>query len=102
MSDEECGVLGDECSGQACLGRENYRLFCAQVVSQAESSGRVLVLPDLAEVQGKQFDEATIIIANSVGGMEDIPVRHFLSSPDQQWLCDEILRAAATQDAQSL
>ncbi|BDA48979.1 Alpha-glucan water dikinase, chloroplastic [Coccomyxa sp. Obi] len=44
-----------------------------QVVSQAEASGRVLVLPDLAEVQGKRFDEATVIIASHVGGMEDIP-----------------------------
>ena len=45
-------------------------------MSQAEACGRVLVLPDLVEVQGKRFDEATIIIASHVGGMEDIPVSH--------------------------
>lgn len=47
-----------------------------QVVSQAEARGRVLVLPDLVEVQGKRFDDATVIIATHVGGMEDIPVSH--------------------------
>ncbi len=53
------------------------KLSCwKQVVSQAEASGRVVVLPDLVEVQGKRFDEATVIIASHVGGMEDIPVSH--------------------------
>ncbi len=51
-----------------------------QVVSQAEASGRVLVLPDLVEVQGKRFEEPTIIIASHVGGMEDIPVSRPLIS----------------------
>ncbi len=47
-----------------------------QVVSQAEARGKVLVQPSLADIQGKQFDEATVIIAEQVGGMEDIPVTH--------------------------
>jgi hypothetical protein len=46
------------------------------VVSQGEARGRVLVLPSLAEIQGKRFDEETIVIAEQVGGMEDIPVSH--------------------------
>ena len=29
----------------------------------------------LSEVQGKQFEEATVLIAETVGGMEDIPVQ---------------------------
>lgn len=58
--------------------RGKYGAFWPQVVSQAEASGRVLVLPDLVEVQGKRFEEPTIIIASHVGGMEDIPVSHHL------------------------
>lgn len=44
-----------------------------QVVSQAEAQGRVEVVA-LSEIQGKHFEEPTIVIAENVGGMEDIPV----------------------------
>ena len=44
-----------------------------QVVSQAEAQGRVEVVA-LSEIQGKHFEELTIVIAENVGGMEDIPV----------------------------
>jgi len=43
------------------------------VVSQAEAQGRVEVVA-LSEIQGKHFEELTIVIAENVGGMEDIPV----------------------------
>ena len=45
-----------------------------QVVSTAEAAGRVAVLPSLADVQGRDFDTPHILIAERVGGMEDIPV----------------------------
>lgn len=44
------------------------------MVSQAEASGEVAVFKSLGEVQGKAFEEDTIIIAEDVGGNEDIPV----------------------------
>jgi hypothetical protein len=44
------------------------------VVSTAEAAGRVAVLPLLADVQGRDFDTPHILIAERVGGMEDIPV----------------------------
>ena len=43
------------------------------MVSQAEAQGRVKVAA-LSEVQGKHFEEPTVLIAEAVGGMEDIPV----------------------------
>jgi hypothetical protein len=46
----------------------------SQVVSTAEAAGRVAVLPSLADVQGRDFDTPHILIAERVGGMEDIPV----------------------------
>lgn len=45
-----------------------------QVVSTTEASGRVSVLPSLADVQGQDYDTPHILIAERVGGMEDIPV----------------------------
>ena len=33
------------------------------------------MLPSLAEVQGRSFGRPTVIIAEHVGGMEDIPVQ---------------------------
>ena len=45
-----------------------------QVVSTADAAGRVAVLPSLADVQGRNFDTPHILIAERVGGMEDIPV----------------------------
>ena len=45
-----------------------------QVVSQAEAQGRIKVVA-LSEVQGKHFEEPTVLIAEAVGGMEDIPVQ---------------------------
>lgn len=50
------------------------------MVSTAEAAGRVSVLPSLADVQGRDFDTPHILIAERVGGMEDIPVRGFLLS----------------------
>lgn len=50
------------------------RLRHAQVVSQAEAQGRVKVAA-LSEVQGRRFEEPTVLIAEAVGGMEDIPVQ---------------------------
>lgn len=44
-------------------------------MSQAEAQGQVKVVA-LSEVQGERFEEPTVIIAETVGGMEDIPV-HF-------------------------
>lgn len=52
-----------------------------QVVSQAKASGTVLVQPSLADIQGKRFEQATVIVAEQVGGMEDIPVIHPFSIP---------------------
>ena len=49
--------------------------MCMQVASQAEASGKLVLQPSLADIQGQKFDAPTIILANQVGGMEDIPVR---------------------------
>ena len=45
-----------------------------QVVSQAEACGEVRVVPSLEDIQGTEFPQQTIIIADRVGGNEDIPV----------------------------
>ena len=45
-----------------------------QVVSLAPALGNVVLLPSLAEVQGRDFDQPTILICESLGGNEDIPV----------------------------
>ncbi len=52
-----------------------------QVVSQAPAAGQVLVLPSLADVQGSHYDQPHILIAERVGGMEDIPVRLLFYPP---------------------
>lgn len=44
-----------------------------QVVSQESALGVVLEVASLAEVQGSSFAQPTVILADAVGGMEDIP-----------------------------
>ncbi|GAQ90596.1 Carbohydrate-Binding Module Family 45 protein [Klebsormidium nitens] len=44
-----------------------------QVVSQAAAEGTVMVLTSLAEIQGEQYVKPRIVVAEQVGGMEDIP-----------------------------
>lgn len=44
-----------------------------QVVSQQDVTGRLKVIGSLADVQGQVFDEMTVLVAEEVGGMEDIP-----------------------------
>eukprot|EP00897_Mesotaenium_endlicherianum_P008242 jgi/Mesen1/7446/ME000389S06789 len=44
-----------------------------QIVSQVEARGEVVVIASLADIQGKSYASPTIVIANEVGGMEDIP-----------------------------
>lgn len=44
------------------------------MVSQAVATGKVQVVPSLAEIQGSEFAEDVVIITDSVGGNEDIPV----------------------------
>lgn len=56
-----------------------------QVVSQAVATGKVQVVPSLAEIQGKDFAENVVIITDSVGGNEDIPVGSRL--PEMHSLC---------------
>ncbi len=58
-----------------------WRLLPVQVVSQAPAAGQVLVLPSLADVQGSHYDQPHILIAERVGGMEDILVRCLFCSP---------------------
>lgn len=45
-----------------------------QVVSQSDAQGTVKVVSSLADVQGQNFDSQTVLIAEKVGGNEDIPV----------------------------
>ncbi len=45
----------------------------SQIVSQAPATGTVRVIADLADIQGQEFSSPTILIAEKVGGMEDIP-----------------------------
>lgn len=45
-----------------------------QVVSQAAARGEVVVVGELSEVQGKRFSRPTVLLAERVGGEEDIPV----------------------------
>jgi alpha-glucan,water dikinase len=43
-------------------------------VSQVENAtGKVVLLPDLLGVQGVAFEQPTVVLAQSLGGMEDIP-----------------------------
>ena len=62
---------------QQCARQSSQEAKCphsgAQVVSQAEAQGRVLVVA-LSDIQGKSFEQPTVVIAETVGGMEDIPV----------------------------
>eukprot|EP00775_Hariotina_reticulata_P004810 gene4810-5058_t len=45
-----------------------------QVVSQvASATGEVVVLPNLLGVQGVAFNQPTVVLAQALGGMEDIP-----------------------------
>ncbi|KAK9807043.1 hypothetical protein WJX72_011773 [[Myrmecia] bisecta] len=44
-----------------------------QVVSQQAVVGKVSVLPSLADIQGRHFSQPLVVIAQQVGGMEDIP-----------------------------
>lgn len=44
------------------------------------------MLPSLADVQGQDFDTPQILIAERVGGMEDIPVR-ICNLPEQLSNC---------------
>jgi alpha-glucan,water dikinase len=53
--------------------RKAARLGDWQVVSRGSGSGIVEVLPQLRDLQGKQFDAPRVIVADHVGGDEDIP-----------------------------
>jgi alpha-glucan,water dikinase len=44
-----------------------------QVISPAQASGRVRVVDRLIDSQGERFPEATVLIAEAVGGQEEIP-----------------------------
>lgn len=45
-----------------------------QVVSQVPNAiGEVVLLPNLLGVQGIAFDKPTVVLAQTLGGMEDIP-----------------------------
>ncbi len=44
----------------------------------------MLVLPSLADVQGSHYEEPHILIAERVGGMEDIPVRKDARKPSSR------------------
>jgi hypothetical protein len=48
-------------------------VLSAQVVSQAEAAGKVLVA-SLAEIQGSTFDSPVVLVAEKLDGTEDIPV----------------------------
>jgi hypothetical protein len=39
-----------------------------QVISPAEVTGRVLVVPHLSEVQDKVYDDPTVLVVNTVTG----------------------------------
>ncbi|KAK9862996.1 hypothetical protein WJX84_004122 [Apatococcus fuscideae] len=67
------------------------------VTSQAEASGKLVLQPSLADIQGQKFDAPTIILANQVGGMEDIPenVRAVLTSSPTDVLSHVAIRARA-------
>jgi hypothetical protein len=43
-----------------------------QVISQTPATGEVMIA-DLADLQGQSFSKSTVIMAKSLGGMEDIP-----------------------------
>jgi alpha-glucan,water dikinase len=44
-----------------------------QVISQMPAQGRVVSVADMAAVQGKRYREPVILLADHMGGMEDIP-----------------------------
>lgn len=44
-----------------------------QVVSQQDAQGKLSAITSLADVQGQSYAEATALLADEVGGMEDIP-----------------------------
>ena len=64
----------DEHLEMAKRAAEPFLLPGKQVVSQAEACGEVRVVPSLEAIQGTEFPQQTIIVADRVGGNEDIPV----------------------------
>jgi alpha-glucan,water dikinase len=44
-----------------------------QVISPCEASGKVVVVPNLHEVQDTVYSEPTVLVAKDVSGEEDIP-----------------------------
>jgi alpha-glucan,water dikinase len=46
-----------------------------QVISPGRASGRVRLVDRLIGVQGERFSEATVVVADAVGGNEEIPER---------------------------
>eukprot|EP00798_Chlamydomonas_sp_ICE-L_P020028 gene20028-26744_t len=53
--------------------REAAGVSSWQIVSQAPAVGTIKLIADLSEIQGEEFGAPTILIAEKVGGMEDIP-----------------------------
>ncbi|HSB51635.1 MAG TPA: hypothetical protein VLD40_03155 [Dissulfurispiraceae bacterium] len=53
--------------------RELAHLGDWQVISRGEGTGEVLGVTSLKSVQGRSFDRSTVIIADEVGGDEEIP-----------------------------
>lgn len=52
-----------------------------QIVSQVPAVGEVIV-GSLEEMQGKSFDRPVVVLAQTLGGMEDIPAGGPLDSCD--------------------
>ncbi|MBF0198864.1 MAG: hypothetical protein HQL32_14200, partial [Planctomycetes bacterium] len=53
--------------------REKANLGDWQLISRESAAGKVEELPTLSEVQGKKYEEPTILLVEEVGGDEDIP-----------------------------
>ncbi|MBI5445408.1 MAG: hypothetical protein HY900_29865 [Deltaproteobacteria bacterium] len=53
--------------------REAAGLGAWQIVSRARAAGRVRVVPSLLAVQGERFPEPAVLLAEAVGGQEEIP-----------------------------
>lgn len=55
------------------LSLADFAGLAMQIVSQAEARGEVAV-QELADIQGQSFGSARVLVSNTIGGMEDIPV----------------------------
>ncbi len=72
----QTALYSQSCSGVAIpthLPTSLVSPLTLQVISPCEASGKVVVVPNLHEVQDTVYSEPTVLVAKDVSGEEDIP-----------------------------